>query len=325
MTISDFEKLCGWVDNPKQVAAIMEEQAYPLFGPACAATGAPGAIADAVERLLPLRREDAPADVLEVRRQDARLSAAGAGSAVDILKAEAVAAGSITWNGETSTEAIHGLARIEISKGMFGRSPGGTSGASAGQACKKYGTLVRKKYGQYDLTAYNPKLTDLWGDVGRGLPDELEPFAKENIVQGISLVTTWSELCDAIWAGYPVTIASQCGFVVRGRSVRDAQGFLQRGGSWNHQMCIVGYSDEGPRPWALILNSWGPHWVTGPLLLDEGMVPGSFKADAEIVEKYILRAQDSFVYSDFKGGGFPVRYKTTADLFRPRPDKTLAS
>jgi len=159
----------------------------------------------------------------------------GSAYAVDALRAIQCVNGQSSWVAETATEVIYAMSRVEIGGGALGGGDGST-GAWAAQAVKKLGTIVRQKYGSIDLTTYSPERARQWGMPRAGCPDELEPIAREHLVKTVSLVRTWDELCDAIAAGYPVTIASNVGF--DGQSSRDSDGFLRQSGSWAHQMCF---------------------------------------------------------------------------------------
>lgn len=229
----------------------------------------------------------------------------GGARAVDILRAVQVAAGHGSWRGETATEPLYAFGRIEVGGGRLGNSDGSV-GAWQADACKRYGTLIRAVYGQYDLTTYSAQRAREWGAPGRGVPDALEPTAREHLVRTVSLVTTWEELCDAIASGYPVTVASNQGFT----KVRDSQGFARASGNWPHQMCFIGVDDLSARKGACIDNSWGDNWISGPRTYEQPK--GSFWVDKATVES-MLRAQDSWAYSDYVG--FPAKKLHFGDIF----------
>jgi hypothetical protein len=60
----------------------------------------------------------------------------------------------------------------------------------------------------------------------------------------------------------------------------------------------------------LIQNSWGPSWISGPKKHEQP--DGSFWCDAEVLERNILSARDSFAFSNFEG--FPPQ-KLSLELF----------
>lgn len=304
--MADFTDLCGWHDDQKAVEAVMARQQFPLFGPAAVTSQAKGG-GRGKRALLYKFVEKANGGKFNTRLQTiGDCVSQGSGGAVDVLRAIQVCNGKGSWVAETATEPIYAVSRVEIGKGQLGNSDGSV-GAWAAEGVKKFGTLVRKKYGKYDLTKYSGALAKQWGARGAGLPDDLEPEAAQHLVETVSLVTTWEELCDAIAAGYPVTIASTQGF----SNVRDSKGFLKPQGSWPHQMVVMGTDDSSPRPGACIINSWGPDWVTGPKQFEQP--DGSFWCDADVIEKRILSAQDSWAYSEYKG--FPPKKLNLGSAF----------
>lgn len=200
----------------------------------------------------------------------------------------------LEWVARCSCEAIYALSRVEIGRGRLGNSDG-SSGAWAAEAVVKYGTIHRQVYGKYDLTKYRPDLAKLWGRRGYGLPDELEPIAKEHTVVETALIDNWADYCDAIAAGHPVVICSNQGFTY----VRDKDGFLAPGRKpWSHCMLGAGADTSRKRPGACIWNSWGEDWVKGPTRL--GQPQGSFWADADVVDR-MLSGGDSFAIAGYKG------------------------
>ena len=222
----------------------------------------------------------------------------GAATVVDVVKAVEVTSGDgdETWRAETASETRNGLSRVEVGKGELGQEDG-SYGAWGAQAVKEYGTLVRERYGQHNLSGYSGELAREWGV--DGLPDELEPTAREHLIREISLVTTYSDVRDALANGYAVTIASMQGF----RHHRDEDGFLKPEGEWPHQMAVIGMDDEFKRPGVLVMNSWGTNWVTGPTRHNQPR--GSFWLDAEVLEDRILSEEDSWAFGNYEG--WPAR------------------
>lgn len=223
----------------------------------------------------------------------------GCAGAVDILKAISVIENGNEFGGLTSSEAIYGLAKHEISHDQW-KGMDGTSGASGAQACK-FGTLLQKQYGKYDLTNYSGQRARDWGNTG--LPDELEPIAREHPVKTISMVNTYYDAIDCLHNGYVITVASSVGFDSSrdryGKILRDKDGVIKNAGSWNHQMMLCGYVDDN-RPRCLCVNSWGDFCSGGP----SNMFEGSFYIEADVVER-MLGMGDSFALSSFEA--FPAQ------------------
>ena len=204
-----------------------------------------------------------------------------------------------------ATEPIYGGSRTA------GRLPpitfAGYSDGSYGAAAARWvvgtkagvgGILYRQKYGNVDLTTYDIQTSREWG--ANGVPAALAKQATEHTAQGVALCDSWDSLAAAIENGMPVPICSNVGFATT--NVRDADGFLPRGGNWSHCMVVIGirYKANGsPRDGALICNSWGQSWVKGGKFPAD-MPEGCFWADRKDIEA-ILAQGDSFVIAGVNG------------------------
>jgi len=197
------------------------------------------------------------------------------------------------WIAECASEVIYAGSRVEIAGGQLGGGAG-SNNIWAAKFVAQYGTLVRKKYGNIDLTTYSSSRADQWGMPRNGVPNELEPFAKEHLVKTYSQVRTWEECRAALSNFYPVTIASNQGF----SSNRQKDGFASPQGNWAHSMLLIGCKDDN-RPGALCMNSWGV-WNSGPKG-DYDIPDGSFWIDAQVLERNILSQNDSFAFSNYQG------------------------
>jgi len=114
-----------------------------------------------------------------------------------------------------ATEAIYGFR---------GHSGEGMSCSQAARFVNKNGgILVRKKYGQYDLTKYSA-IGGSWGS--RGVPPELVTEAKKHQVKTVSLINSVEQARDAIVNGYSISVCSMSGFSSR----RDKYGIAKRSG-----------------------------------------------------------------------------------------------
>lgn len=222
----------------------------------------------------------------------------GWGISVDVIAAIDVIQGRSEWRGGSSTEAIYALSRVEVGGGRLGGGDG-SIGSWAAEAVQKYGTLRRAKYPSVDLTTYSGQRAKSWGMPRAGLPDELEPIAREQTVQAASLVTSYEQARDAIANGYPVAVCSNQGFT----ESRDPEGFARASGSWAHCMAFLAVDDSPKRPGLLCQNSWGPDWISGPTRHNQP--PGSFWVDAATANRMLSRDPDSFAVSGFVG--FPVQ------------------
>lgn len=291
-----FLSHCGWVNDPDSTKAILDSQPRPLFA-ACSADikssgrGKRVLLSDFIYKVL---------GRFNLRTQEiGDCCSMGAAAGIDVLKAIGCINRGEEWIAETATEPLYSGSRVEILKNKFSGSDGST-GAATALCAKQYGVFLRLKYEDFDFTIYSGKKAREMGETG--IPDNIEKYGLDHRVKNISLVTTYYDAIDAINNGYPVTVASNCGFDWKrdnnGKIVKDKDGFLLPKGQWGHQMVFTGFSDNPNRPGLLCQNSWG-EFMSGPS--QEGQPPGSFFVDAEVAEKYMLSAGDSFAYSEFDG------------------------
>jgi hypothetical protein len=231
------------------------------------------------------------------------------------------------------TSSIYGGSRTE------GRQPpvkfAGWSDGSYGGAAARWvsglknghgGILFCQPYGDVDLTNYSIDRSRKWG--AYGVPADLAVEANKHKATAIALVTDWESLTQALRNGYAVPICSNVGFAAT--NVRDADGFLPRGGSWSHCMVVLairhaansGVGDSPvmakPRDGALIVNSWGSTWVRGPKSPAD-QPDGSFWASRADIEA-ILRQEDSFAIGGVDGFQYrPLDHKAWMDHDDARP------
>lgn len=219
----------------------------------------------------------------------------GFGGAVDLLACVEIVAGeaeSYDWPRRASTEVIYALSRREY--GNASRFRDGSSSVWAAVAVVKGGTLSREAIRQYDPARpeYDGDRARRWGKTG--LPDDLEPLAREHRIANAALVTRFEDARDAIANGYPVAVGSNQGFV----TVRDADGFCAPSKSWSHCMKFIASRDDR-RPGLLCMNSWGDTSPAGPT--GEHAIPaGAFWVDAAICNA-MLKQHGGFALSGFAG------------------------
>lgn len=203
------------------------------------------------------------------------------------------------WVAKAAVEPIYAGSRVEIGEGKL--KGAGSHGVWAAKWCSQYGILHRRAYlnGKYDFTNYDFDRGRAWGHIctecttwGGGVPDDLEQIAKRHPVKTYKLVKTWPEARDAVANGYPVIICSNVGFT----DTRDKDGFARAKGKWFHCMLLAGVDDISTRPGGLLINSWGPNWITGPTRF--GQPAGSFWVDADVLEK-MLKQGESFAISNY--------------------------
>ena len=214
--------------------------------------------------------------------------------ACGVIQATQILAGRAAEWKEVSVEVIYGGSRVEIGGGRI--SGDGSIGAWAARWVREYGVVPMEKYDSVDLSEFSPKRAREFGRYG--VPDDLEPLAKQHPVKGTALVKSWQDVERAIRQGYPVAVCSDQGF----RMERDRDGFCRAQGTWPHCMAIIGIRG-GDRPGGFILNSWGDNAHTGPVWPTDAPVAG-FWADWRTIDRMVKQG-DSFALSD--AVGFPQR------------------
>jgi hypothetical protein len=136
-------------------------------------------------------------------------------------------------------------------------------------------------------------------DWGRdGVPNELEPYAKERRCSEVTLAVDFEQAAAAIQNGYPVVVCSGQGFSMS----RDADGFCKPGGTWWHCMAFAAVR-WGKRPGLLCVNSWGDSNTVGkhyPENMPTAVRNCSFYVDADVCTR-MLSGRDSYVYAGYSG------------------------
>ena len=211
----------------------------------------------------------------------------GAALACDLLTAIEIVAGRRRKpQGRTDPMTIYWGSRVEIGGGRLGRSEGSV-GVWAAKYLQQFGTLEQRRYDAANLSIYDPSLC-CGSNSYKGVPDALEPIARQYPVRRYAQVTSFDEAVAALAAGYPVTIASAQGFRMR----LDVNGFGTASGTWNHQQCVAGY-ELTPTPCLWVANSWGACYTGGP----DGWCPAVMKVRKTTAER-MLREGDSWALSD---------------------------
>jgi hypothetical protein len=294
MTDTEIAAKCGWVHLPAEIEIVLATLPRPQFAEAAApllAAPADGDVFlwDACRRVT--------GGHLPAHDQDGVGCCVGEGfsSAVEYLQCVEIAlAGEVEEYSPISSESVYALSRVEVGGGRIGGD--GSTGAWAAKAVHDFGVLPRRAVGRYDLTHFDPRRARDWGR--DGLPDDLEPEARQHLVRTVSLVRTFAEARAALANGYPVAVCSGQGFTM----TRDRDGFCAPRGVWGHCMCFIGVTG-GRRPGLCCLQSWGPNVPGGPIGVG-GHPDCAFWVDAEVAER-MLGQGDSWALSAFDG--FPAR------------------
>jgi hypothetical protein len=242
--------------------------------------------------------------------------------AIDVLAAVQVAMihRPEQWHALTSIECQYGLMRVEVYGGRPDYGGDGASPTAAATAITKLGSLHRIKYLEdtYDFTTYD-RSGGRSGQYGRfGIPDALEPIAKEHKAHQAVLIEDFDHAVEVLKSGYAISNAAPDNPIPR---ARDSEGFGKQVWRASHAMNYLGYR-LGKRPGLLQVNSGHGNHVTGPHWPAD--IPPTLAACSAWIDKsdveHVLRQQWSFAYSDYEG--FPERDLSLATEpfhnFRPR-------
>jgi hypothetical protein len=285
----------GWWDNPAEVSAVVRQL--------------PFASASATDAC---RIGDVPKEVFlwhatkkltgknpETKNQGGVGSCVSFGTNTAVRRTmgvEIAIGGEVEEYTDIVEEVTYGGSRVEVGGGRIRGD--GSVGAWAAKFVEDWGVIARGKYGGHDLSRYSESTCRSFGS--RGVPDELEPLAKEHPIKEVTAVPTWEDAKRLLASGYGIAICSNQGFSMR----RDSEGVCSPSGSWAHCMCLDGYVVlSGGRELGHIENSWGPDAHTGPVGAGEPG-PGGFWADSKVVGR-MLGYGDSWSFAAVQG--FPAR------------------
>lgn len=227
---------------------------------------------------------------------------AGAHAAQDVIIVQCAIDG-VQWPGaEVCAEGVYGMSRCEY--GNFCGRGDGSFGAAAARAVTQGGLLLYKKYAEMDLSGgYSESRARQWG-AGRGVPDNLEPYARQYLIKVTTRVNTAEAAWAAIGSGYFINI---CGDISRTER-RDKFGICRRiGMNWAHAQELCGRCTiKDGRRCFVYRNSWGDYLTSlnNTVELASGRVitlpVGCYLAEITDVE-VDLRQNDSFAYSAISG------------------------
>ncbi len=218
-------------------------------------------------------------------------------TAVDFLNVTQTLQRKTSWKGNHSI-----IASYVGGREMAGKNPMGDGAYTIWilDYLKKYGVLLKQKYGIDDLRYYNRQA---YISFKNGLTDNLKLEAQKHPLLHSEKVSSYKEARDSIAAGFPVMLASPMGVK---NATKDKDGFFYPKGYAPHCTCCIGVNDKD-RKSILIQNSHGPNWAPGPKRY--GFEPeGSAWIDADTFDYHINYSKDSWTMSLFKGYKVERRY-----------------
>jgi hypothetical protein len=204
------------------------------------------------------------------------------------------------WGGRCIEASIYGVSRVEARGQSRNNGGDGSTGFHAAKAVRDWGTL---HYGQdYGGTKFDRQFTGTqetaWGR--DGMPDALEPFAKNQRCSEVTMVRSFDDCAKAISNGYPVALCSMRGFSMKFTDRGSlGGGWLSPMGTWAH--CMMACAVRWDRPALLVPNSWG-NCYSGPVdeRLPEALQRTSGWVDAELIDG-MCRGGDSYALAGFSG------------------------
>jgi hypothetical protein len=246
----------GWIDDRDEVAAVMGRQPHGVFCDSAAALKDSGK----GQKALPYQA------VVSVLGKQLYFDAQTRGTCVakaaeivlPIVKCLQILGGKRErFPGLSAHEPIYAGSRVEIGGGKLGAGDGSVV-AWAGEWLQKYGDVLRQVYSlggaTIDLTKASDEVACAWGRPRAGVPDALEPIAKEHPVQTISQIANYEEARDALYNKAVLILGCNTLMSLR----RDSEGFsVGTSGRGGHATPIIGVDDESKRPGVLIdYRSW---------------------------------------------------------------------
>ena len=233
----------GSICDKEDVRKLMSELPMPIFGAAAyeLISSGKGKLSLPFKALVKFDPNFGPAE----RQTTGDCVSHSTRNAIDITRAVEIV------NGEREDFVTRGATEaIYQSRGHSGQ--GMTCSGAARYVHQTGGILIRKDYGDVDLSVYNSSL----GAKKRIPKDVYTTEAKKHQVKTISNVRTVEEARDALANGYAMSVCSGYGFSSR----RDGNGIAKRSGGWSHAMAWIACDDTRQtvnETLFLVQNSWG--------------------------------------------------------------------
>lgn len=313
-----MQHLCGWVDDQQQVIEVCQSLPTPFYAGPEPIEGKDVFLWQIFDKIAgkPLGKDiqrigDCVSwgfkhfyDITQAVQIDLQLKTLASQLGPDTPEFKTASDAVLFEFKECSSEAIYGLSRVEIGGGQIRGD--GSVGAWAAKALYRFGGISRAYLQSKGLNPnYDPQRAKDWGY--RGLPDEMEPEAKEHgLMAEMSLVTDARSAAFHIQNGRPVPVCSNVGFEngQNGYTERDSRGFARPRGRWDHCMCFIGVRWN---PFGLaLLNQWPLEVTYGPKWPDH--LPDNVWWVDESTCNTMLGQRDSWTGDKVKG--YPIRELT---------------
>lgn len=223
--------------------------------------------------------------------------------------------GEISWPGaDVAVEPIYGGSRFEVGYQTFRSNipfgGDGSVGAWAVHWLLKWGLLLKQLYDagsqSYDFSKYSLERCSQYGR--SGVPDSLEPIAKEKPLRQATLIANATEAWKAIGEWHPLVHCSNQGFDMR----RAADGICRAIGSWAH--CAGWTGRFTLKSGTMVLrydNSWegrpdGYGYLGNPVIIEGRNGPiklngNQFLVPLEVVDSMCKRGKETYAFAGAQG------------------------
>jgi len=245
------------------------------------------------------------------RNQNPRGFCVGFGNAkmATLSIAMMVKAGEISWPGaDVAIEPIYGGSRWEVGtlkyRSNIARGGDGSVGSWAAEWLLEWGVLLMQKYPQLDLSNYSESRCDEYGR--RGVPDSIEPTAKQYPLKAMTRVDTGEQAWRMIGQLFPLVHCSNQGFTME----RDKNGCIYPRGSWAHCWGWSGRFTQKGKKKLRGDNSWdgredGSGYMGPPIVVEGDNGPIKLNGnqalvDLEVVDR-MCQAKETYAMAGPKG------------------------
>lgn len=222
-----------------------------------------------------------------------------------------VKANEAAWPGyDVAVEPIYGGMRFEVGAKTYGsdlnRGGDGGVGSWAAEWLLKWGILFKTVYKTYDFSRYSEAICDRFGRTG--VPDELEPIAREKPLTEASLASDGSDCWRLVGGLHPLVHCSNQGFTMQ----RNRDGTCRASGSWAHCAGWSGrFTLKGGTRVLRYDNSWngeenGEGYLGGPVTVEGANGPielngNQFLVPLEVVDRMCRSGRETFAFFGVKG------------------------
>lgn len=300
-TLEDCKDLCGWAGpntaEQHRTEVLVDSEDFEIVGATESSEGKSARLWDVYRSVAKHEPDLTP-------QPTGCCVADGLADAIDALQCVEIFSGEREEFHPLYSPYLYATSRVLVLNNRL-KGGQGSTGSAAAKAIKLYGSIPARD----GLPTYTKHNIDSWGDGRTADGQDFRDFLDEgddHPVKTFAYCDVWEAVRDALFNGFPLTIASSRGYQMRAGN----DGFHDPSGTWNHQMSIHGYSEEGPESqhWVGIKNQWGnQHGTIIDFTTGEEWPRGMLRVRKKDFIKYHLglRGCECICYSGFVG--FPSK------------------